>query len=299
MNNFYDNLTLATDANESHGGRQPWVKRNYYFQVNPIDYYDPVKKKINYINQHTGCLVEKENNTIINEDETITKNSDVEKIDKNNMNVAILCYGRIDCCKKHYNNIIEKIGKHARVDFFMSCDNGDKNILNDFIDLYKPIKYTNEPIVYPRVYYNKNLCQPKGTNVNNVIRHFINKKRVFNLFEEYVNEENIKYDVIVSLRLDLFINDSFTFNVKNSTDKILYVPVGCDYEQNNGFKGLNDQIAYGNFITMKRYMSIIDNLAYLLQNNKAFIHPETLTYSNAVYMNLKIDRFELSYYIDK
>jgi len=124
-----------------------------------------------------------------------------------------------------------------------------------------------------------------------MIRHFINKKRVFKLLEEEILKSNITYDIIISLRLDLLFNNKLSLNTINSN--ILYIPIGYDY------RGINDQIAMGDFITMKKYNNIIDNVIFLLSNNISIVHPESLTKSNIIYNNLVVERIDLQYRLNK
>lgn len=98
------------------------------------------------------------------------------------MRIAVLCYGRLNKCIEHYNNIINSIGIEHNIDFFMSSDNSDEKLLNDFCSLYKPIAYVND-----KIEYTCNLSKYSGlrieTNVHNMTCHFINKGRVFSLLE--------------------------------------------------------------------------------------------------------------------
>ena len=53
------------------------------------------------------------------------------------MDIAILVYGRLDNFEKHYDTIIQSIGKDNNINFFLSTDNSP--YILDFIELYKPI----------------------------------------------------------------------------------------------------------------------------------------------------------------
>ena len=101
------------------------------------------------------------------------------------MNIAVLVYGRLNKCVEHYNNIIEAIGNDNNIDFFLSSDNPDEKLLNDFIDLYKPILYNNSSVIYTNdlTPYPGNI--PKAV-LHNMICHFTNKNRVFVLLEKYI-----------------------------------------------------------------------------------------------------------------
>lgn len=203
------------------------------------------------------------------------------------MRIAILIYGRLNKCVEHYNNILEHIGKHNDIDFFLSSDNSSESLLNDFIHLYKPIAYNNE-----QIRYDYDLAQyPRRieTNMPNMICHFINKNRVLILLEEYISRENIHYDCVVSLRIDCVFQTTFNFN--NLEDSTIYIPSGNDHT------GINDQIAYGKMDVMTKYNSI--NVRDLLEKKLSIAHPESLTLANILFNKMCIKRIILHYHLDR
>ena len=204
------------------------------------------------------------------------------------MRIAVIVYGRLNKCVEHYNNIIEKIGKDNDIDFFLSSDNSSESLLNNFIDLYNPVNYNNNIIIYD---YDLNKYPGKYavTNIHNMTCHFINKNRVFLLLEEYINKKNIQYDVVISLRIDCVFSNNFIFN--NLTDNTIYIPSNYDYG------GINDQVAYGKIDAMKKYNSI--NVVELLEQKLSIPHPESLTFANIHFNNLQIERVNLQYHLDR
>lgn len=206
------------------------------------------------------------------------------------MHIAVLVYGRLNKCVEHYDNIVESIGKHNEIDFFLSSDNSSESLLSDFIHLYKPILYNNE-----RIHYDCDLGKYPGkrseTNIHNMTCHFINKNRVFLLLEEHTNKNNIHYDCVISLRVDCVIKNHFTFN--NLEDNTIYIPYGYDYYEH----AINDQIAYGKVDVMRKYNSI--DPVDLLERNLSIPHPETLNYANITFYKLQIERVNIKYNLDK
>jgi len=205
------------------------------------------------------------------------------------MRIGVRIYGRLNKCVEHYSNIIESIGKHNDIDFFLSADNSDESLLNDFIYLYKPILYNNSPIHYEYDLGKYSTvpwrwCVP---NFHNMTCHFINKNRVLLLLEEYIKKENIHYDVIISLRIDCIFRSNFNFN--NLEDNTIYIPSEYDYVDN----GINDQIAYGKIDVMRKYNSI--NPIYLLEQKLSIPHPESLNFANIHFNKLKIERVNIDY----
>jgi len=206
------------------------------------------------------------------------------------MRIAVLVYGRLNHCAEHYNNIKDSIGRQNDIDFFMSSDNSDESLLNDFIRYYKPKLYTNSPIHYDydiEIYPGK---RPES-NIHRMTCHFINKNRVLSLFEEYIRSTDVQYDIVMSLRIDCVFHNNFVFN--KLEENTIYIPSGRDYVD----KGINDQIAYGNVDVMRKYNSI--NLVNLLEQKLSIPHSENLNYANIHLNNLKIERFNLGYYLHR
>jgi len=171
----------------------------------------------------------------------------------------------------------------------MSSDNSSEKHLNEFINLYHPIDFTNEQIIDNNELEKNYPTQGHYVIVPKMVRHFINKMRVYKLFENYVEKGN-NYDIVISLRVDLFFNEKIMFP-SNISENTIYIPSGYDYA------GINDQFAYGDVITMKKYMNLHKNIDDLVLIKNTPYHPESLTKANLEFYNININRFDLSYYI--
>lgn len=220
---------------------------------------------------------------------------EVKNMPDKKLNIAVLIYGRLNKCTEHYDNIIDSIGRHNNVDFFLSSDNSSQSLLDDFIRVYKPIKYINKPIYYncDITKYPNRRPETLDTTIHNMVCHYINKLRVFALLDEYMIQLNRTYDVVLSLRVDCFFHNSFPFD--NLVENTIYIPEGYDY----GEKCINDQIAYGKVDVMRKYNSIFLNIIYFLDNNISIPHSESLHYANIQYHNLQVSRPDIKYYLDK
>jgi hypothetical protein len=205
------------------------------------------------------------------------------------MRVACLVYGRLNKSAEHYHNILSTLGDHE-IDFFCSSDNSSEPLLNDFIRLYKPISYNNNSVEYTG-----DLTKYPGkrgeTNLHTMRCHFINKNRVLSLLEEHINQTNMEYDCVVSMRIDCVFYKKFDFTTLQ--DNTIYIPYGSDWVD----KGLNDQIAFGKIDVMRKYNSM--NPVELLDKCLSIPHPESLNYANVHYWKLKIERPMIHYYIDR
>ena len=207
------------------------------------------------------------------------------------MKIAVLIYGRLNRARDHYNNIVGQIGREHDVDFFMSSDESSENVLNEFLEIYKPKKYNNK-----KKEYTNNLetyvKQPEVKN-HNMICHFINKQEVFKHLQEYIEETGNIYDTIISLRLDVVIHNKFIF--EGMKENTIYIPSGYDY----GHPGINDQIAYGKYEVMEKYNNIYRNVIKLLDDKLTIVHPETITLANLVYNKVEIERVKLDYCLER
>jgi len=206
------------------------------------------------------------------------------------MRIAILVYGRLNKCVEHYNNTLESLGENNEIDFFLSSDNSSESQLSNFIRLYKPVLYNNNPIHYDYD-LSKYPVRNSETKIHNMTCHFINKQRVVMLLEEHISRNSIQYDCVVSLRIDCVFKDKFDFG--SLEDNTIYIPSGFDYVDN----GINDQVAYGKIDVMKKYNSM--NPIDLLEKKLSISHPESLNCANIKYHGLNIKRPKINYHIDR
>ena len=194
------------------------------------------------------------------------------------MKVAVCIFGRINKCQNFLANL--PIGNEY--DVYLSSDCPDKKDVDRFVSLYKPEDYVVSKIDYTAT--NLKEYDRKLTNIDNMIRHFVNKWRVFTLVKG-------EYDLVMSLRCDLVYSTPFSFDeIKPNT---VYVPLGEDH-----YGGLNDQAAYGDKVSMFKYMNIVNNMEILLHHG-VILHPEIMTRANLVGQGVNIERFPLQYFIQR
>jgi len=215
------------------------------------------------------------------------------------MKLAILFSGRIFKYKEHYNNILDAFGRENEFDFFLSHDPALNEDLTPFIEMYNPVAVRDEPVIYT-IDFESYPGTPRANNIHNMACHFINKMRVFDLLEEYINNTNETscYDYIIHHRLDVHCHDNIDYGcfVKNKENQI-YIPYVPDWMCNGGDYSegfLNDQMAIGNFESMKKYMNIYKNVSHLLESGSP-PHPETLLRNHVDDIGLQVDRFYTNY----
>ena len=211
------------------------------------------------------------------------------------MRIAALIYGRLTKAKEHYENIRNALGTEHEVDFFMSSDNSPETQLQEFLETYKPKAYTNEALQHEVDFNQYQPIRPEHTlkSIYYMGCHFLNKLRMLLVLENYIQTQNVQYDVVVSLRIDLVFKNQFDF--KTIEERHIYIPIGYDYVDN----AVNDNVAYGTLDVMRKYCQIYIWAHFLLERKLVLNHPETLNYANLLLHSLHIVRVELNYTFDK
>ena len=213
---------------------------------------------------------------------------------ENKKNIALLFFGRINFCKKSFKTLKKAINfKENNIYTFLSSDNSSTEDLNDFIKLYKPVKYNNNEIKYKNDKLLKKLNnKPRTIYINpNMFKHFINRKRVTKLLIDYIYENNKHFDIIITLRADLHFGKKIEliFPLEENT---IYTP---NY---NNWCGVNDQIHYSDLNTMFKINNVFTNLDYINYNNIVNIkHPELIIHNNKNIYNINHNIFDIDYYI--
>lgn len=212
------------------------------------------------------------------------------------MRIAVLFYGRLRKFKEHRENFLDSIGRENTLDIFYSADAEPHSQLEEFLDLYNPVRWCNDAIentIEHQLYKYKNPPSPdhyEFTHVRNMTKHFYNKKRVVGLLDDYIRETGTTYDVVLFLRFDLFYKEPFVF--QEVQENTVYIPEGHNY----ALLAVNDQLAYGSFETMKKYMTLYDNVVSFLDQD-AFLHPESLHYWNLRHHGIQVVRYPFAYNI--
>ena len=209
------------------------------------------------------------------------------------MKIAILFSGRLNTNIEQYNNIMNNLVQSNDVDFFISHSKIDEKNIQDFIQLYKPKKI----IESDEIHFDYSKYQKRSeANKHNVMCMFLNRKKVCKLFQEYINDNNINYDIIISCRCDLWFDEKLDINslMNHINNNELCIP-----NPQFDYTGINDQIAIGNYKTITTYLQVYDSLFNILESTPSVFHPETLL---AIYLQLKnenIYRFNLMYIIKR
>ena len=216
------------------------------------------------------------------------------------MKVAILFSGRLNIDDEIFNNFKNVFLNEVDCDVFVSHSKGySSEYIDKFVEMYKPVKIIESDEAYPvKIYTERNFRKNRFTIIPNALRMYLNRKYVYNLFTEYINETNTKYDMIIYSRLDLFFNCTFKYidiyNVINTHTNIILVPEGFDYEG-----GLNDQFAIMKPNEASIYSGVYDNIYRMVFEEDIELHPETLLKVHLKKYNITVGRFNCDYYIKR
>lgn len=108
------------------------------------------------------------------------------------------------------------------------------------------------------IYSSLTLCSDETNASDNGISkeitysQYFHKYRAFQLLEAYQKRHGITFNCVILFRAD--VEASEEFRIRKPEANTIYIPDGRDYY------GLNDQIAYGDFESMKHYCSGVIHL---------------------------------------
>lgn len=208
------------------------------------------------------------------------------------MKIGLLFAGRIKTFEECYDslkfNILEQLKEHE-IDSFLSHNIINKNDdIKKFINLYN-VKLYEETDMNDTSYYEKKIIlnNNNGARWTSILMYY-NIYNAFNLMEKYSIENNIKYDIIIYLRADMIFKTPLIIN-RIIEENTVYIP------NINDWAGINDQFAYGNFETMKKYCSLYLNVEDYYNKTNIKFHTETYVKIHINEQNLNLVRFDLNY----
>lgn len=123
--------------------------------------------------------------------------------------------------------------------------------------------------------------------------------QAFRLIEEHQQEKGFVYDIVIKFRADIITNHILPINFDICKHQIM-IPSGEDYYFEHGSQpGINDQIAYGDFQTMKLYSSLYSSIENYILSRISGYHPEALLLTHLQRHSINITRFDFEYTLDE
>ena len=206
------------------------------------------------------------------------------------MKIAVLFSGRINRFQEHYDNIMTNIVQNNDADFFLSHSPECDEDIEKFCTIYRPKTVNNDPIHYGDI--SSYTCHPQS-NSHNMMCMWVNRQRVFQDMRDYMIKNNVWYDLVICTRLDTWCYEALNVSkYDNLSDTEIFVPNGCDWG------GLNDQLAFGNYYAMEKYMMLYSNMypiLDILMKNIGYYGPEPILKANIELNELIVHRFHLHY----
>lgn len=133
------------------------------------------------------------------------------------------------------------------------------------------------------------------SNPNKTIDHYIKgfyvKQASFKTIEKYENDNNIKFDFIITIRTDIYINyylPSYYEVINNNLDNTVYTANEPKFAIYNS-PALPDVICISNKKTMEKILNQLSILEHCTVNGSDYFHPETSFYNALKYYNLHIN----------
>lgn len=209
------------------------------------------------------------------------------------MKSALLITGYLRCFKENFNSIKKYIIDDNNVDIYIH------------LTMEKENKYVNKEIKLDEVY---NLLHPKFMFISNNI-HFHEDIKINNLLnqnykllllndkrKEIEKLENIKYENIIKIRPDIYLQQHINLNIKY--DKI-QIPKDSKMDltklKKTSDSYLCDIIAYGNYELMDKYCNYYNELKNLIPKY-GYIN-ETLLFYYLNENNIMYDEVDIKFHV--
>lgn len=230
-----------------------------------------------------------------------------ETYSKNNTNIAICMSGNtrtFDQCenniKTHIIDPLIRSGCNVNTFFSTWTDEDliknksklenlcDKIVCQNYNQNYFLNYHTKQYLKFP------GLCGD-GTSAN-ASSMFYNIKNSFGLSENYSNEHNIKYDIIIRLRPDIIYQNSININsiMKALLNDYLYMPQ-FHGKYSNVTLGMMDHFYYGNASVMTPIMKTFDNITNYLKDDSVVHTAEGFLHKSITSNNIFIYNFNFTY----
>ena len=209
------------------------------------------------------------------------------------MKIAILISGYSRTLPENIKSINENIIQNHECDIYLHITDDEYNdkYLNQQIDLNKILE-----ILKPKVTLRfSNLNFNSNKKINNLINQYYKYYKLNCIKNEIMEIENIKYDVVIKCRPDIFLHDLINYN--NLNNDIIYIPNDSKIDTNKlndiNDPNLCDAFAYGTNSEMNKYFNLFSYSNVLLK--KYGFVPETILYYYLTNYKINFCKINISY----
>lgn len=178
------------------------------------------------------------------------------------MKIAIIISGYLRSFEHNIETLKENLLNIYDVDIYIHITNNNEKKYVNYTKTIDEINKNLNPkvmIVTENIKFNNEYNDLYNQNYKFYI---LNKKR-----QEIEKIENIKYDVVIKFRPDIYLQEKFIFN-NNLEEDIIYIPIDTKIDKlklkNPNDKYICDMIAYGPSSMMDKYFELYSNLNDLI-----------------------------------
>lgn len=176
--------------------------------------------------------------------------------------------------------------------FLCTNPNSYPNVLDELLDIYKPIKYTTVSTEEDKeIVIKTGLKNNPISRADRIIGKLYKEYQVGLLKQKYEQENNFKYDIVIRTRPDMWCSESVSWFFDFVKSNIICIPNGHDY-----LGGVNDTFAIATSKDIDIYNDLYNHIIDL--NTETPFHPErTLRQWLVNKNNLILRRINLSTYL--
>jgi len=215
------------------------------------------------------------------------------------MNICLNYYGELrnlELTKYTYLNYI----KSDNAKYHIIYTTWEDTNIDKFIEFF-PDAYINK-IAYPDIHHYKDLLNNYTmdiTNPNKTLSHYILgmyvKQSTRYTIDNYIEQNNVTFDLVITLRTYLYFNRSFVsyygLVLPTLSNNNVYVPEKPKfdvYKTSHNQDALPDGLTISNTHVAKIVVSQLDILNNCVVNNTNYFHPESSFYNMLFYNQLEI-----------
>jgi hypothetical protein len=202
------------------------------------------------------------------------------------MKVAVILSGRITAWQKCIETLKTRFTDLYDTDLYLSLDlDGETEDIREMKTKFRIISCYYER--YTK--YLKDIpYKSEETNERKSLSMFYHNFRAMNAILDNMKTTNTTYDVVVKFRADVTSSQPFIIQ-HNITPNTIYIPYGWCY------RGMNDQIAYGDLRTMTFYCNLYNHIPKYVYVEKTIFNPEFLLMFHLNMNNISIIRIPYVY----
>jgi len=137
---------------------------------------------------------------------------------------------------------------------------------------------------------------PHVRTMNHCILGYYIKSMTDHTITKYESLHNINFDIIVTLRTDIYLNinisEFYNYIKENINDNVVFVAYDPEFAVFPNQPAVADSIFIANRLVTTKILKQIDLLQYCAVKNTNYIHPESALYNLFEYLGLNIIKLQ-------